>query len=167
MAVFEPSDTKHVPNVPDEIARQLELQDVICGGRRTLRLTGELDMASCPALDDVLLHICTDETTALVLDLRNLTFMDSAGIESVLVAQRRAQELGCEFLLVPGPPQVQRVFEVLGLVDHLHFQTENRVGSEMSRATPNKVALDWLAGADPLLSRERLSGASSPDGSVS
>jgi anti-anti-sigma factor len=137
MGVFERSDTSNVQNVPDSAARQLELQHVICAGQHTLRLTGELDIASCPALDAALPHICTDKTAAVVLDLSELTFLDCTGIHAILAAQRLCQEHGCEFLLVPGTAQVQRVFEVCGLLDQLHFRTdENRVESEMSGGSP-------------------------------
>jgi anti-anti-sigma factor len=133
MGVFERSDTNNVQNVPDSAARQLELQHVICAGQHTLRLRGELDIASRPAFDATLPHICTDKTAAVVLDLSELTFLDCTGMQAILAGQRLCQEHGCEFLLVPGTAQVQRVFAICGLLDQLHFQTdENRVESEMS-----------------------------------
>jgi anti-anti-sigma factor len=50
------------------------------GGITTLVMTGELDEASCSALDDCLAEHCRPGAR-IVLDLRTLNFMDSAGVE--------------------------------------------------------------------------------------
>lgn len=46
----------------------------------TLAMTGELDEASCPELDRCLAEHCRPGAS-IVLDLRTLNFMDSAGVE--------------------------------------------------------------------------------------
>jgi anti-anti-sigma factor len=101
---------------------QFELQDEQSGARHTLALSGELDMASAPALDAAVRRICTDATEAVMLDLGGLTFMDSTGLRVVLVAKDLCERHGCEFQLVRGPAQVQRLFEVTGLVEQLPFR---------------------------------------------
>jgi anti-sigma B factor antagonist len=100
---------------------RLELHDRRTGPRHTLVLTGELDVASASALDATLHEICTDATDALALDLSALTFMDSSGLRLVLLARDLCQRHGCEFMLIPGPAQVQRLFEVTGLIEQLPF----------------------------------------------
>jgi len=82
VSVIEQSQTRFVQNVPRYGSSQLQLQDVVCAGRHTLLVTGELDIASCPALDAALPEVCIDGTTAVVLDLRKLTFLDSTGIHA-------------------------------------------------------------------------------------
>jgi anti-anti-sigma factor len=49
-------------------------------GITTLVMTGELDAASCSALDDCLAEHC-HPGARIVLDLRSLNFMDAAGVE--------------------------------------------------------------------------------------
>jgi anti-anti-sigma factor len=98
----------------------LELHDA--GARRTLVLTGELDMACAPVLDSTLRRICSDRTEAITLDLSGLTFMDSTGLRTVLLAKELCEQHDCEFMLTPGSPQIQRLFEVTGLVERLPFQ---------------------------------------------
>lgn len=100
---------------------QLELHDHASGARHVLVLSGELDLASSPALEEALRGICTDSTEALTVDLSTLTFMDSTGLRVLLLAKELCERHGCEFLLVAGPPQIQRLFEVTGILERLPF----------------------------------------------
>lgn len=100
---------------------QLELHDHASGPRHVLVLSGELDMASSPALDEAVRGICTGPTEALTVDLSRLTFMDSTGLRVVLLAKELCEGHGCDFLVVPGPPQIQRLFEVTGILERLPF----------------------------------------------
>jgi len=100
---------------------RLELQDVTSAGRRTLRLKGEVDLASAPLLADALGRVGSDGIDSVVIDLSGLTFIDSTGLRAILAGKERLIESGCEMLFVPGPPQVQRLFTVTGLLDVLSF----------------------------------------------
>jgi anti-anti-sigma factor len=143
---------------------QLAIQYVVCAAEHKLVLTGELDMGSARDLGAAVARIRTSRRTALVLDLRRLTFIDSAGMHMIVMARELCAEQRCGFMLIPGQRQVQRAFEICGLLDRLPFQTdEGHVESEVSGATRSGAALDWLAGAHPLLPRERSSGAGSKD----
>jgi anti-sigma B factor antagonist len=51
----------------------------------------------------------------IVLDLSQLTFIDSTGLGVLVGAQRRARETGGEVRLAGAAPGVQRVLEVTGL----------------------------------------------------
>jgi anti-sigma B factor antagonist len=102
---------------------QLDLRDHASGFRHVLVLGGELDMASSPALDEAVRAICTGSTEALTVDLSGLTFMDSTGLRVVLLAKELCDGHGCEFLVIPGPPQIQRLFEVTGILQRLPFST--------------------------------------------
>ena len=60
----------------------------------------------------------------VVLDLRNLSFMDSTGLRLIVVAERRARESGHRLVIVEGPPWVQRLFEVTGLDTWLDVRSD-------------------------------------------
>jgi anti-sigma B factor antagonist len=102
-------------------APQLALRDDADGPRHVLVLSGELDMASSPALEDAVRGICTDSAEALTVDLSGLTFMDSTGLRVVLLAKELCEHHRCEFLVIPGPAQIQRLFEVTGILERLPF----------------------------------------------
>jgi anti-anti-sigma factor len=91
---------------------------------RSVRVTphGELELASAGevvAQADVARREGLDE---LVLDLREVTFMDSTGLRIVVGLHRQAGDDGFAFAVIPGPPEVQRVFELTGLLDALPFR---------------------------------------------
>lgn len=83
-------------------------------------LAGELDLATVPAAESELAR--TERETAFVLlDLRAVTFMDSAGLHMVMHAARRLAERNGRLVLVDGPRTVHRIFEVTGTIDHLEI----------------------------------------------
>jgi anti-anti-sigma factor len=60
--------------------RNVRIDQTTDKGITTLVMTGELDEASCPALAECLAEHCRPGAR-IVLDLRTLNFMDTAGIE--------------------------------------------------------------------------------------
>ena len=61
-----------------------------------------------------------------ILDLRRVSFLDSDGLRLALDLHAAASGDGFELELVPGPPHVQRVFEVTGTLDALPFVSTQR-----------------------------------------
>ena len=87
----------------------------------TIPLQGELDFAA--AFDvELRLEEAIREADSVVVDLTGLRFIDSTGLRAILEARRLAQTAGVELRIVPGPPEIQRVFEVTGLLDELPFE---------------------------------------------
>lgn len=85
---------------------------------------GELDLATAPALDQVLDEEQARSRNLVLLDLRRLTFLDSTGVHILLRAQERALTGGSELTIVRGSCQVQRALEVAGLERHLPLVDE-------------------------------------------
>jgi anti-sigma B factor antagonist len=102
------------------------------GRRHTLVLRGELDMASAPALEAMLQELCEGGAEELVVDLSQLTFMDSSGLSAILKTRALCEEHLCDLGLIPGRRPVQRVFELTHLLDRLPF----RHAGEAWRAGP-------------------------------
>jgi anti-anti-sigma factor len=98
------------------------VQDSVCGGRHTLVLSGELDIAPATALDTMIRRLCTEETTGIALDLRRLTLIDSAGLKAIMLAKDRCESHGYEFFLIPGSAHIQQIFELTGVLDVLPFR---------------------------------------------
>jgi anti-sigma B factor antagonist len=105
--------------------RTFEVQDIVSDGRHRLLLSGELDLAPAAELEEMLLRLCADGTKEITLDLSKLRFMGSTGLRLVLLARELCEQNGCGFLLVSGPPNIQRMFEMTGLLDVLPFQAED------------------------------------------
>src|SRR5207248_86862 len=109
--------------IPDGLDVRVETR----GGRATVILAGELDMASVETVSETLRSVEVDRPSVIALDLRRLRFMDSTGLALAVRAHMRARREGRRFVVVPGPPQVQRAFSVTGLDTVLEF--EHRRGS--------------------------------------
>jgi len=91
-------------------------------GTTRIEVTGELDIASGPDLEQVLETHLTEPGADLVLDLRGVTFLDSSGLRVVLVASRTAEQAGRRLGVVPGDGQVLRVIRLAQVEDRLDLR---------------------------------------------
>ena len=85
------------------------------GDRRTLALTGEMDLATAPALEGAVIRLCRDGIKQLVLDLSELEFIDGSGLHAVSAARLTCQQSGCELCIIPGRKELHRLFTISGL----------------------------------------------------
>jgi anti-sigma B factor antagonist len=90
-------------------------------GAVSIRLRGALDLAYAYRFDDEIRHAERDASDCLVLDLRELDFVDSAGISRILAARRRARRAGRRLVLVRGSTAVQRFMHLAALTEHFEF----------------------------------------------
>jgi anti-sigma B factor antagonist len=86
---------------------------------RVISVSGELDLASSPALQQELDRTFDSELELLIIDLRELEFMDSTGLSVLVKAHQRAEESGLRFALVRGPQQVERLLTMTGVAERL------------------------------------------------
>jgi anti-sigma B factor antagonist len=84
-----------------------------------ISVSGELDLASSPALEEELERVAQSDAQLVVVDLRNLEFMDSTGLSVLVRAHQRAEENGRRLGLVNGSQQVQRLLTLTGVADRL------------------------------------------------
>jgi anti-anti-sigma factor len=86
------------------------------GAERTLKLSGELDLSVGSEFQKALDAIAADRPTRVVVDLREVTFIDSSGLRMLLQANSRAHNEGWEISFLPKErSQVRRALEVTGL----------------------------------------------------
>jgi anti-anti-sigma factor len=88
-------------------------------GRATLTLSGDLDLLSRPALEGALDRLLGSDAELLIVDLREVEFMDSTGLHLVVQAHQRAHAAGRRLVLVRGSEHVQRLFDLTGVTDSL------------------------------------------------
>lgn len=75
---------------------------------------GELDLATADMVGARLGEYFVAGFPKVVLDLSRLTFMDSTGLRMIIDAHISAATEGVTFDVTPGPPAVQRIFELTG-----------------------------------------------------
>jgi anti-sigma B factor antagonist len=85
------------------------------GSTAWLSLVGELDLSSAPRVEKELHELESGDAELIVLDLRELSFLDSTGLRLIVTADARARDSGRRLAIVQGPEAVERVFRVTGL----------------------------------------------------
>jgi len=78
-------------------------------------LTGELDIASAPALREQLLSLLRPGSSDLVIDLSKVSFCDASGLAVLVSTGRRARLLGGFMRLAAVSPLVEHALQVTGL----------------------------------------------------
>jgi anti-sigma B factor antagonist len=82
---------------------------------------GELDLVTAPALQSALQDLLDANVRHIVLDLRELEFIDSTGLRVVYWLDQLSRHDGFNAAIVRGRQGIQRVFTVAGLSDRLVF----------------------------------------------
>jgi anti-sigma B factor antagonist len=83
-------------------------------GTPVVRVMGEVDLATVPALEKALLGV-GDRTGAVIVDLTGCTFLESSGLRALVATRGRLQRSNRRMALVLSTPTVLRVFEITGL----------------------------------------------------
>ena len=78
---------------------------------------GEVDLESSRLMRGRLRECVEAGFPRLVLDLRDVTFLDSSGLRTIIDAGRYAQSRNVRFAVAPGPPAVKRIFDITGTAD--------------------------------------------------
>ena len=91
----------------------------LVGHRTVLAVTGEVDLATAPALGSAVDAALASGAQELWLDLSATTFMDSSGLHLLLDAHRRMRGLRRRLAIVCPGGAVRRLFEIAGVADAL------------------------------------------------
>jgi len=81
-----------------------------------LSVRGEIDHATAPHLLERLVSMRDSVTKRLVIDLTDVSFIDSTGMGMLVAADEFVRSLGGELRLVVSVPDVLRVFTITGSV---------------------------------------------------
>jgi anti-sigma B factor antagonist len=92
------------------------------GDETVIALSGELDVASSPALNEELTGLIDGGATDLVIDLHGLAFIDSTGLSALLLANKKLEGKG-KLVLRQPVDLVRQVLEVTGLTSALRIES--------------------------------------------
>jgi anti-sigma B factor antagonist len=97
----------------------LEVRTAKDGDTHVISLCGELDLANAGTAETALNASLADDTSKVVIDMRELEFIDSTGI-ALLVAALGHNGDEDKVRFIPSPaPAVTRVLELTGLAERL------------------------------------------------
>jgi anti-anti-sigma factor len=84
-------------------------------------LRGELDLVGAPGAGRDLARALGSGAEAVVVHLGEVTFIDSAGLRTLVAAADAADRRGIDLKLLPGTLEVMAVIEAASLVGRLPF----------------------------------------------
>ena len=105
-------------------------------GYGIVAVTGEIDIATVTRLRERLFELAASGRT-LVVDLDQVSFIDSAGLAALVGAARRAAAHGASLQVVCARPRIRQLFRLMGL------------DSQVTLAHTLDGALESLAAAQP------------------
>jgi anti-sigma B factor antagonist len=98
----------------DELS--IDLKSEREGETLVFALRGSLDLATSPTVKAALSDAIERGESKLIVDLRQLEFLDSTGLSVLIGAHRRAAERGGSLRLVVSEGQILRLLTITGLV---------------------------------------------------
>jgi anti-anti-sigma factor len=87
----------------------------------TVLLGGEADLSGAAKIETALADAAASEAERVIVDLRNLTFIDSSGLRALLRGHEQCVARGHDLWIIRGPANVQRLFELSGMNETLQF----------------------------------------------
>lgn len=85
-------------------------------GVTILDLEGELDTYSCPAVRDTIVRLVDEGRKKILLNMVGVEYIDSAGLGTLVGGLKRATEHDGILKIVHANEQLQKVFNITGLV---------------------------------------------------
>jgi anti-sigma B factor antagonist len=104
------------------------------GNTFVVAAVGEADMYTAPTLEQALEGVVGLGGTSVVLDLAEVTFIDSTVLSTLLRFRERFKALGGDLVIVSEDRRVIRTFEITGL-DRL-FTIERRLADGIGLTRP-------------------------------
>jgi anti-anti-sigma factor len=80
-----------------------------------VHLTGEIDLGTRSALADAISHATTTPAALIVIDLTNITFIGSTGLQLLIEAHQDAARADRQLRIAHGGGAARRAFEVAGI----------------------------------------------------
>jgi anti-sigma B factor antagonist len=95
-------------------------RDALADGA-SLRLAGELDIATVPHLGDAVGSALDGGAERIVLDLRSLRFIDSSGLRQLILLNDRSRTEGWALEMIRPPDPTMGIFRLTGAEENLPF----------------------------------------------
>jgi anti-sigma B factor antagonist len=83
-------------------------------GTLYLRPRGDFDLIAAWQVEKALRDVEPRDTSAIIVDLRGLSFIDSTGLQTLTRGAQRARDQNIAFTIVRAPAKMDRVFELTG-----------------------------------------------------
>ena len=97
-------------------------------------ISGELDLASAPALHQGLQKTASLGVREVICDLSQLAYMDSTGLSVIISAHKRMESEGTALVLLSPRPSVERVLDITGVKEFLTVRSSADGGAPLQES---------------------------------
>lgn len=87
-----------------------------------LRVSGEVDMASTGLLVDTIMSLAPDSMHEVIVDLGNMTFIDSTGLSGLVSAHRRLAERQVRLVVINASSRTLELMRITGIEGVLNIE---------------------------------------------
>jgi anti-sigma B factor antagonist len=95
----------------DELPVSITQED----GHVILRPTGEIDLSRAPSFRASLQRVSQQQPTRMIVDLEDVSYMDSSGVATLVEAMQNARKSGYSLILCRMDSRVRSIFEIAKL----------------------------------------------------
>jgi anti-sigma B factor antagonist len=100
-----------------DVADDFQIDELAEGSVPILAINGEIDLSKAPDLRARLVKIAASGAALVVVDLTEVTFLDSTALGVLVSGLKRMRAAGGDLRLVVTRPNLVKVFEITGLLD--------------------------------------------------
>jgi anti-sigma B factor antagonist len=99
------------------VDQDFRIEERVGGAVPIVAVSGEIDVATAPQLRECLHGVIARGAATVMLDLLDVTFLDSTALGVLVGALKRCRELGGDLHIVVADPRIVKIFEITGLTD--------------------------------------------------
>jgi anti-anti-sigma factor len=122
----------HTSNLSQNAAAHIEI--TCSDGYIGVSVTGELDAFNTAQLRECLRNAVDDGVRETVLDIAEVTYMDSRSLAVILAAHRRMAEVGATLVICGTTPLNAKLFYAAGAGSYLSNRQEDSVLGDVPRS---------------------------------
>lgn len=93
----------------------MELNHEVKDSYTEVRADGRLNMVSAPKLREFITTVIADGSNRIVLNLHDITFMDSSGLGALIGCLKAARQAGGDLRIASVQPQVKMVLQLTSM----------------------------------------------------
>jgi len=99
------------------VDQEFRIEEQVDAVPPVIAVSGEIDVATAPQLRECLHRVIAQGESTIVLDLLEVTFLDSTALGVLVGGLKRCRELGGDLHIVVADPRIVKIFEITGLTN--------------------------------------------------
>ena len=102
----------------------MQIKTDVSNNKLVITLSGRLDTITSPQLEEEISHISLDEIEIIILDIKELEYISSAGLRLILKIHKKMSAKGGVLKLINVNEMISEFFYMTGMSDFLDIEKE-------------------------------------------